>query len=467
MAGERIVIIGAGPTGIGAAWRLNELGHSDWVVFERHDRAGGLSASYVDDHGFTWDIGGHVLFSHYAYFDRLMDQALSEWVCHERESWIWTHGRFVPYPFQYNIRHLPAEAQWECVLGLVRLRKHGLPLDYPVGNFRDWLLATFGEGLARYFMFPYNLKVWAWPLEEMSCHWTGDRVAVVDLDRILDNVVVGRDDVGWGPNSTFRFPLRGGTGAIWQSLAAKLPADRIHCRSRIVAIDPQRRIVRLESGEEVAYDILINTMPLDRLIEAAGLDDLRGCAARLERNSVYVFGIGLRGQKPPPLATKCWMYFPEDNCPFYRVTVFSNYSPGNVPDPSRYWSLMAEVSCSRRRPVIEPENLADRVIEGLKATRLLPDQSEIVSLWQTHVPYAYPIPSLGRDEALAEILPALERSGIYSRGRFGAWKYEVGNQDHSAMQGVELINRLLNGEAEITLNDPDAVNAARSSQSSS
>jgi hypothetical protein len=48
---------------------------------------------------------------------------------------------------------------------------------------------------------------------------------------------------------------------------------------------------------------------------------------------------------------KCWMYFPEDNCPFYRVTVFSNYSPRNVPDPSRQWSLMAEVSESPGKPV--------------------------------------------------------------------------------------------------------------------
>jgi protoporphyrinogen oxidase len=296
----------------------------------------------------------------------------------------------------------------------------------------------------------------------MDYRWTGDRIAVVDLDRILDNILTGRDDVGWGPNQTFRFPLRGGTGAIWQALADRLPQDHLHYTARAVAIDPTRRVVRFENGDKVAYDALINTMPLDRLIEIAGLDELRPHAARLEHNSVSVFGFGLGGEKPPHLATKCWMYFPEDNGPFFRVTVFSNYSPNNVPEGSGHWSLMAEVSHSPHRPIVEPDSLLERVIAGLKAARLMPERPEIVSIWQSEAPYAYPIPTLERDDALAAILPALERHGIYSRGRFGAWKYEVGNQDHSAMQGVEIVNRLLNDETEVTITSPAAVNAPKS-----
>ena len=69
----RIVIIGAGPTGLGAAHRLQELSYDDWVLLEADDRVGGLAKSYVDDDGFTWDIGGHVMFSHYEYYDRLID----------------------------------------------------------------------------------------------------------------------------------------------------------------------------------------------------------------------------------------------------------------------------------------------------------------------------------------------------------------------------------------------------------
>ena len=59
---KRIAIVGAGPTGLGAAYRLNELGHKNWAVFEKNGFVGGHAASFVDPEGFTWDVGGHVLF---------------------------------------------------------------------------------------------------------------------------------------------------------------------------------------------------------------------------------------------------------------------------------------------------------------------------------------------------------------------------------------------------------------------
>ena len=95
---ESIVILGAGPCGLGAAWRLQELGVDSYEIFEKNSYAGGLSASFQDGYGFTWDIGGHVHFSHYDYFDRLMQTLIPRdgWLPHERESWIWMMGRFIP-----------------------------------------------------------------------------------------------------------------------------------------------------------------------------------------------------------------------------------------------------------------------------------------------------------------------------------------------------------------------------------
>ena len=117
----RIVILGSGPTGLGAANRLRELGLSNFVLYEKENYAGGLAASMTDQNGFTWDVGGHVQFSHYPYFDDLMDDLLGdEWLHHERESWIWILNRFVPYPFQNNIRFLPRVEMLECLKGLIR-----------------------------------------------------------------------------------------------------------------------------------------------------------------------------------------------------------------------------------------------------------------------------------------------------------------------------------------------------------
>ena len=104
----RIVIIGAGPTGLGAGYRLRELGYRDFLILEARDRVGGLASSETSPNGFTYDIGGHVLFSHYEYFDRLFDKLMGdEYQELRREAWIWMCDRFLPYPFQNNIRYLP------------------------------------------------------------------------------------------------------------------------------------------------------------------------------------------------------------------------------------------------------------------------------------------------------------------------------------------------------------------------
>ena len=120
----------------------------------------GLATSHKDEQGFTWDIGGHVQFSHYRYFDHLMDLAMgSRWLDHERDSWVWMEGRFIPYPFQNNLRYLRPETTWKCLQGLIRLYKQ--PFQGKPANFREWIDATFGAGLAEVFMVPYNFKVWA------------------------------------------------------------------------------------------------------------------------------------------------------------------------------------------------------------------------------------------------------------------------------------------------------------------
>lgn len=456
----RFLIVGAGPTGLGAARRLEEHGQHDWLLVDADEIPGGLAKSYVDDAGFTWDLGGHVQFSHYDYFDALMDELLPDgWLHHERESWVWICDRFVPYPFQNNIWRLPDAERWDCLRGLIRLYKNS-PSGRPA-NFAEWIDRTFGEGLAKVFMRPYNFKVWAYPPEDMNAGWVGERVAVVDLERVLENVFLQRDDVSWGPNNTFRFPKFGGTGSVWRACAAKLPQDKQRYRTAIVAVNTAKREATLSTGEVVRYEYLINTMPLDLFV---GISDIKAeltpHAEKLVHSSTHVIGVGMNGQPPEHLKTKCWMYFPEANSPFYRVTVFSNYSPNNAVRPGETWSLMAEVSESPKKPV-DAASVVEDTLRGLEATNLLPSRSDILSTWHRRLEHGYPTPSLRRDEGLNVLLPALMARGVYSRGRFGAWKYEVSNQDHSLMQGVEVIDHLLYGVTENTLWYPNVVNGPR------
>lgn len=461
MVDKRILIIGAGPTGLGAAWRLNELGYSNWLLVERESVAGGLAASIRDEHGFTWDLGGHVQFSHYDYFDRLMDLLLGRdgWLEHERESWIRIFDRFVPYPFQMNIRRLPREQMKEALLGLVRLQK--VTANAKPANFGEWIDASMGEGIARMFMRPYNFKVWAHQPEELDYSWIGERVARVDLERVIANIIDERDDVSWGPNNTFRFPRFGGTGAVWRACADRLPKESVRYDVAVCRVDTVAGTVHLSDGSTESYDLLLSTMPLDRLVGMSDMQDLQPRAEKLVYSSTHVFGIGLRGAPSPEIEKKCWMYFPEANCPFYRVTVFSNYSPNNVPDITRFWSLMAEISESPHKPVPPPDELMEEVTNGLVNAGLISTRDEIVDRWQMRLEYGYPTPWLGRDRVLLPLLQEVENRGVFSRGRFGAWRYEVSNQDHSLMQGVEWVDRVLEGKPETTLFHPEIVNAPR------
>jgi protoporphyrinogen oxidase len=451
-----IVIIGAGPTGIGAALRLLELGCEDFVMIDAAATPGGLSSSRRDSEGFTWDLGGHVQFSHYQKFDEYMDLALpaDEWLWHERESWIWLRDRFIPYPFQNNLHRLDPTDQWRAVEGI--LAAHRNPLQPPPDNFRDWILTTFGAGVAELFLFPYNLKVWAHPLETMGYRWVGERVATPTLNDVLRSICLRDDQVSWGPNRRFRFPLRGGTGAIWGSLAQRIPAANLRMATRIESIDAARRTLKIAGGEEVRYGNLINTAPLNWLCRAVGDSDL-STAQHLKSSTVHVMGIGLRGQPPEGIRKMCWMYFPGPESSFYRVTVFSNYSPHNVPSPGTTWSLMAEVSETEHFPK-DRNRLIDDVAKQMTAIGLIPGPEAIVSRWSTVLTPGYPTPSLERDSILEEVLPSLEARNIYSRGRFGAWKYEVSNQDHSFMQGLEAVDRILLGRDEPTLYRSERIN---------
>lgn len=103
-------------------------------------------------------------------------------------------------------------------------------------------------------------------------------------------------------------------------------------------------------------------------------------------------------------------------------------------------------------------------LRGAVATGMMQAGDEVVSLFHRRLEHGYPTPTLGRDAALGEALPWLRAHGVWSRGRFGSYKYEVANQDHSLMLGVEAADSMLFGTAEVTLHHPDFVNGRRNEE---
>ena len=443
---KKIIIIGGGPAGLGAAWRLRELGHENWTLYEKEGHFGGLSATFTDENGFLWDKGIHVIHSHFRYFDKFLADILGKsQYKRRRECWVKTPSNWVPYPFQNNLRYLKKDEQIECVLGLAEASYRAKKSN----NFKEWILNTFGKGIAEYFMFPDNLGRWAYPLEKMDAGWIAERVSVVDFKRVLENIIFEKDDVSWGSNNLFVFPKKGGTGKIFQR-AAEILKKNVKADSEIISIDAAEKNIFFKDGESDAYDYLVNTMPLDKFVRLAeGVPVfLKKASEDLLHNNVLVVCLGI---DKPMKTTKNWAYFTGKDVPFFRLTFFHNFSPYIVPEGKnkKYSSLMCEVGYSRSKK-IDKKNIAEECVKALISSGVLSakDTEKIISKKVYDIPCAYPIPTLKRDASLRKIQPFLMENNIFSRGRFGAWKYEIGNMDHCFMQGVETVDKILNNKNE-------------------
>lgn len=202
-----VLVVAAGPTGLGAAERLNQQGICSWALVDSECEAGGFACTDVTKEGFLFDMGGHVIFSHYDYFDQLIDSAVGTgdkyWNTLQRVSYVWMKNRWVPYPFQNNLYCLPLEDKIKCINGVIDATKAP---DLKPTNFDEWIVKVMGTGIADLFMRPYNFKVWAYPTTEMQCEWLGERVATVDAKKVIENVLLDKPSEGWGPNAVFPSP---------------------------------------------------------------------------------------------------------------------------------------------------------------------------------------------------------------------------------------------------------------------
>lgn len=122
--------------------------------------------------------------------------------------------------------------------------------------------------------------------------------------------------------------------------------------------------------------------------------------------------------------------------------------------------MMLEISESSYKPV-DVEKILQETIQGCVNVKLISGTDEIVSTYHRRLERGYPTPSVERNGSLDQALPFLKKNRVWSRGRFGSWKYEVGNQDHSCMVGVEAVDNILYGAQEFTLNYPNQANATK------
>jgi len=431
--GEKVVILGAGLAGLSTSLHLPEA--FDVEVHEREDEPGGIARSRRVG-AFTFDYTGHLLHLRdpdiKALVARLCPDAFR--TC-ERRAVIFSHGTYVPYPFQANLHGLPTDVVAECLVGFVNaLMAPEKPEDAP--NFLEWARRCFGEGISRHFMIPYNRKLYCRDLALMSTEWVAWSVPRPSLEQVVHGALGHRIE-GMGYNPTFLYPKDGGIDVLAKGLASA--ARGLRLRSKVRRVDLAGRRVELADGSSTSYDHLVTTLPLNILVALAEPLPAWAKEAAAALTSVTVCGFNY-GLARPEVAGHDWVYVPEPDYPFYRIGFPSSFSHGVC--PPGHSSCYVEVAVDRGTPV-DLDAVERDVIAGMARMGVLKDESEIVARDRVVIDPAYVVFDPHRAAVRDRLLDLLLERGVQSIGRYGAWTYS-GMED--ALLAGRQAARVITGE---------------------
>jgi UDP-galactopyranose mutase len=420
LASSPVVIIGAGLAGLSAAYHLE----ADYEIHEMASRPGGLCRSLTFD-GFTFDSAVHVLYSKDPYASLLIRRLLGdELLTLDRSSWVFFRGVHTRYPFQANTYGLPGQIRADCILGLVEAQRRELGRTDPPTSFGDWIMRTFGSGIAEHFMLPLNRKLWGVDPSEMGWEWVIERIPQPRLEEVVLGALEGRS-TQHGPNAVFWYPARGGM----ESLArAFLPfVQGLYLNSRVVKIRPIERTIVLADGAERSYRRLISTLPLPELVEIidGAPEQVRRIASELRCNRVLAVHLGI---DRPAVSDKHWVYYPELQFVFHRTSFPANFSPDLVPRDAS--SITAEVTLPIGLP---SDGILDRVVADLRKAGVLMVSDRILVSHVQELHPAYVVYRPDHKEQVRALRGFFEPRGIFSCGRFGEWEYL--NMDHAILSG--------------------------------
>jgi len=462
----KCAILGAGPTGLSAAYHLNQ----ESLLLDKNSTVGGWCRS-IEDNGFTFDHAGHIMFSNDPYVLKLYQTLLGNnlhW--QNREAWIYSKNVFTRYPFQGALYGLPPAVIKECIVGAIeaRYRQHDntQKTDCPSGvaqaydccadgsltlptpssaaaeyrqsdNFEEFIYHTWGEGIAKHFAIPYNKKLWTVPLSEMETSWLGGRVPLPNLEEIIEGALepVAKP---MGPNSRFGYPLRGGFQSLMSGFLPHIKGT-IELNAEVVSVSTRAHVIALADGRRFQYESLINTMPLPEFIRLLGSEapeHVRAAARGLRHVSVRCVNLGIARTN---ITDKHWIYYPEDTI-FHRIFVQGNTSQTcNAPGG---FGLTCEISYSPSKPLpVDGQHLIDRCMEDLVNVGLLRSNDRLITANQVDMPYAYVLYDNARAHHVATIKAWLAQHDISLAGRYGEWEYY--NSDHAFIAGKKAAEAIL------------------------
>jgi len=418
-----ILIIGAGLAGLSTAYHLGKS--RDYQIYEMEDQAGGLCRSYTIN-GFTFDYTGHLLHTRKDYTRRLLEMLMpGKLSVHRRQASIYTQGVLTPYPFQANLYKLPREVIKECLVGFCRAMGdraaavrdgQAVKSDNSGLSFKEWIISVFGEGIAGYFMVPYNEKLWRTDLNRISSDWVDWSIPVPSLEEVVGGAL-GITNEHMGYSAQFLYPDKGGIGILPMSFLPHL--NEVHYNKQMTTIDLKEKRVWFSDGDSRAYTTLVSTVPLPELLGMIRHlpDDLAEMKAGLRHISVLDINLGINRKG---ITDQHWIYFPESSTSFYRAGCYSNFAGSGA--PSNAASLYLEISYLPGTDYNQ-RALIDDALQSLTRCGMLKGSDRTVVESVIDIPYAYVIYDDFRKKNMPTIINFLKSNGILSIGRYGSWNY--------------------------------------------
>ncbi len=451
-----IIVIGAGPAGLTAAYELATRG-MPVSVFEQDTQVGGLARTVVHE-GFRFDIGGHRFFTKVPVVEQLWRRVLGDaLLSRPRLSRIFYRGRFFHYPLKPLdvARNLGLWTSVTVIASYLVARLRPLPAET---SFADWIVNRFGRRLYEIFFKTYTEKVWGIPCERISAEWAAQRIKGLSL-RTAVTSMFAKGPSGANAIKTlidqFEYP-RLGPGMMWER-TADIVREHGGTVTLATPVTRLRHDGRLVLSVDVGADGSSRTIPVRHVISTMGIPQLlaafdpplapeaHAAAARLSHRDFLTVALMLDQADVFP---DNWIYLHDSSVRAGRIQNYKNWSPDMVPDP-KWTCLGLEYFCTVGDDLW---TMTDEALIALGTRELaaigLGDPAVVRKGVVVRARQAYPVYDSGYMDALEIVkrhLAPLENLQLV--GRNGMHKYN--NQDHSMLTAMLAVQNMLGGRFDL------------------
>jgi protoporphyrinogen oxidase len=458
-AEKQVVVIGAGPAGLTAAYELTKHDVRPTVV-EKGDKVGGLARteSYK---GFHFDMGGHRFFTKAPEVKRMWHEVLgTDFLRRPRLSRIYYKNKFFNYPLK----------PWNALTGLGVIESIRIVLSYvwwqifpckPEDTFEQWVTNRFGRRLFQIFFKSYTEKVWGIPCSELKAEWAAQRIKDLSLKTAIVSMFLKPKNTIKTLIEEFEYP-RLGPGMMWNSVK-----EQIEQRGGTVRMDADVAAITRNNGriesitvsvnghrEEIPGKQFISSMPLTEFIKKLDPPPPPAVIQAADKIHYRDFLTVCLIVNKPDLFPDNWVYIHDPEVKVGRIQNFKNWSPEMVPDPSKS-SLGLEYFCTEgddlwNTPDDELIELGKREVDRIG----LASYADIEDGCVCRVPKAYPVYDSDYREYLDTVREFIGGfKNFQTIGRNGLHRYN--NQDHAMLTGMFAVRNMVLGEH----NDLWSVNA--------